>query len=310
MITLDKGTSDDLVLAEDENIPHSDLGVPNRHGKVVNVASVKHRSPFRYPGGKTWLVPLVRRWFETLHCPVKHFVEPFAGGGIVSLSVLFDGLADQATLVEKDHNVGAVWQTIAAGGGPELASLVARFDVNEDNVRELLNKVLAPDDILGRAFATIVRNRVQRGGIMAPGASFMKNGENGRGLKSRWYPETLRNRLVDLHGLHSSIRFHAGDGIKFIKENAHDTEVVWFIDPPYTVAGRRLYLHSDLNHEELFAETANIKGAFLMTYDNNEQIRALTAKHGFDFIEVPMKNTHHAVMTELLISRDVQWAMT
>ena len=23
----------------------------------VNVASVPHRSPFRYPGGKTWLVP-------------------------------------------------------------------------------------------------------------------------------------------------------------------------------------------------------------------------------------------------------------
>ena len=27
--------------------------------RVVNVASVKQRSPFRYPGGKTWLVPEV-----------------------------------------------------------------------------------------------------------------------------------------------------------------------------------------------------------------------------------------------------------
>lgn len=26
--------------------------------RVVNVASVPQRSPFRYPGGKTWLVPL------------------------------------------------------------------------------------------------------------------------------------------------------------------------------------------------------------------------------------------------------------
>ena len=25
-------------------------------GRVVNVASVPQRSPFRYPGGKTWLV--------------------------------------------------------------------------------------------------------------------------------------------------------------------------------------------------------------------------------------------------------------
>jgi len=30
--------------------------------QIVNVASVPQRSPFRYPGGKTWLVPLVRQW--------------------------------------------------------------------------------------------------------------------------------------------------------------------------------------------------------------------------------------------------------
>jgi DNA adenine methylase len=29
--------------------------------KIVNVASVPQRSPFRYPGGKTWLVPIVRQ---------------------------------------------------------------------------------------------------------------------------------------------------------------------------------------------------------------------------------------------------------
>jgi len=30
--------------------------------KQVNVASVPLRSPFRYPGGKTWLVPQLRSW--------------------------------------------------------------------------------------------------------------------------------------------------------------------------------------------------------------------------------------------------------
>jgi len=32
--------------------------------KVVNVASVPQRSPFRYPGGKTWLIPVVRKWLK------------------------------------------------------------------------------------------------------------------------------------------------------------------------------------------------------------------------------------------------------
>lgn len=28
----------------------------------TNVAQVRQLSPFRYPGGKTWLVPEVRKW--------------------------------------------------------------------------------------------------------------------------------------------------------------------------------------------------------------------------------------------------------
>lgn len=297
-----------IAFTEEQVLPlYSSTGELFKGQKVVNVASVKHRSPFRYPGGKTWLVPLIRQWVSAMSQPVTHFVEPFAGGAIVSLSVLFDGLAEFVTLLEKDCNVGAVWQTIVSGDAPELAKKIEAFDLTEENVKFLFSTVLAPDDVLGRAFSTIVRNRVQRGGILAPGASLMRNGENGRGLKSRWYPETLRNRLLDLHTRHSNICFQSGDGIKFMRDNARNSDIVWFIDPPYTVAGRRLYSHSDIDHEKLFEETAKLAGAFLMTYDNTPEVRALADKNDFSIAEVAMKNTHHAVMSELLISRDLSW---
>jgi len=294
--------------SEQDSLPlFSVSGSTTQSQKVINVASVKHRSPFRYPGGKTWLVPVVRKWLGSFQKPISSFVEPFAGGGIVSLSALFDGYTDAVILIEKDSNVGAVWQVIASGDGPELAEQIVKFDVTEENVRDLLSKTFAPDDVLGRSLATIVRNRVQRGGIMAPGAGLVRNGENGRGLKSRWYPETLRNRLLDLHAQHSSIIFHSGDGIGFISQNAKDKDLVWFIDPPYTLAGRRLYVHSDLDHEVLFAETAQLVGPFLMTYDDTDDIRDLARTHGFQIAQVPMKNTHHVVMNELLISRSLDW---
>lgn len=50
--------------------------------KVVNVVSVPMRSPFRYPGGKTWLIPSVRKWLAR-EPTVKQLIEPYAGGGIV-----------------------------------------------------------------------------------------------------------------------------------------------------------------------------------------------------------------------------------
>src|SRR6266705_3273032 len=81
-------------------------------GQVVNVAAVPQRSPFRYPGGKTWLVPRVRQWLGSMPFRPKKFMEPFAGGGIVGLTVAFEALASTVVLVEMDDQVAAVWQTI------------------------------------------------------------------------------------------------------------------------------------------------------------------------------------------------------
>lgn len=273
--------------------------------RVVNVSSVPHRSPFRYPGGKTWLVPYVRRWMVSLARRPFEFVEPFAGGGTVGLSVLFDKLASKVTLVEIDENVASVWKTILSVQGERLASEILSFRMSEDAVRTCLSG--NPKRQFERAFQTILRNRVQRGGIMAPGASLMKNGENGRGLSSRWYPETLARRIVSIVERKHCIRFLQQDGIQFIHDNAQCSEVAFFIDPPYTVAGRRLYVHSQIDHEKLFWETSRVKGHFLMTYDDCKPIRALAARYGFEIQRIPMKNTHHEIMSELLIGRNLGW---
>lgn len=135
----------------------------------------------------------------------------------------------------------------------------------------------------------------------------VKNGENGKGITSRWYPETLRRRIVDIIGVKDRIRFMEGDGIGFMRENASRQDAVYFIDPPYVVAGRRLYTHSEVDHCELFRVAAGLSGDFLMTYDNAPEIRMMALDHGFVVREVLMKNTHHSHKIELLISRDLRW---
>jgi DNA adenine methylase len=44
-----------------------------------------------------------------------------------------------------------------------------------------------------------------------------------------------------------------------------------------------------------------------MTYDNADEVRSLAEQHGFETKAVPMKNTHHAEMNELLIGRNLEW---
>lgn len=277
---------------------------------VVNVASVPQRSPFRYPGGKTWLVPRLRRWLTSLPQKPAEFIEPFAGGGIVSLTMAFENLAEHVIMVELDADVAAVWQTILVGDAPWLADRVVTFPFTPERVDDELAQPAT--DLRERAFQTLLRNRTNHGGILAPGSGRLKYGENGKGLASRWYPQTLRARILNIASVAHKIRFLHGDGLQALRDHADRPDAVFFIDPPYTVegkkAGTRLYTHNELDHEELFRTVGTLAGDFLMTYDNAEGVRSLAERHGFATIAIPMKNTHHARLSELLIGRNLNWA--
>ncbi len=274
-------------------------------GGIVNVASVPKRSPFRYPGGKTWLIPKIRQWLSSWGHSECELIEPFAGGAIVSLTAVAEGYVRGATLVELDPDIGAVWYTILNGSGHLLAERIVNYDLTPEAVQEYLSQ--AHRDKLDHAFATILRNRISRGGILAPGAGIVKNGENGKGLASRWYPQTLQRRILDIVALKHRLKFVLGDGIEYMRKQAMRPDAVYFIDPPYVGAGRRLYTYSEIDHAELFAVASELAGSFLMTYDATPEIVALANRHGFQVRSVPMKNTHHACKNELLISRNLNW---
>lgn len=273
--------------------------------KIINVASVPQRSPFRYPGGKTWLVPYVRRWLQSQPRPVEEMIEPFAGGAIVGLTAAFEGLARKVTLIEMDPDVAAVWGTILSNRAEWLAKRIVEFELTQRSVAQVLNS--QPRNMEERAFATIVRNRVQRGGILAPGAGWMKQGENGKGLASRWYPQTLHRRILQIAAIKDRLWLIEGDGLRYIQENADRKEVAFFIDPPYTVAGRRLYRYCDIDHEYLFSITKGLKGDFLITYDDTGEIRDLAKRFRLVVESIPMKNTHNREMRELLIGKNLGW---
>jgi len=44
-----------------------------------------------------------------------------------------------------------------------------------------------------------------------------------------------------------------------------------------------------------------------MTYDNAEEVRSLARRYNMDTRLVPMRNTHHAKLKELVIGRNLDW---
>jgi DNA adenine methylase len=272
---------------------------------VTNVASVPQRSPFRYPGGKTWLIPTVRQWLRQEGGPVKHLVEPFAGGGIVSLTAAFEKLAEHITMVEMDEEIAAVWEIILNGKNNWLADKIYHYDLTLANVKsDLENPNKQLQDI---AFCTILKNRIFHGGIIAKGSGMLKNGENGKGIASRWYPKTLRDRIIAIDYIKDKIAFVKGDAFEAMAQQLDNPDTYFFIDPPYTVAGKRLYTHYDIDHEKLFELTAQLNGKYMLTYDDTPEIRQLANKYHLDYRTIPMKTTHHLEKREVIVSDGFGW---
>lgn len=272
--------------------------------RVVNVASVPQRSPFRYPGGKTWLIPIVRKWLKQSN-EFKSLIEPFAGGGIVSLTAAFEKLADKITMIELDQEVAAVWEVIINGDHNWLAEKIFSFDLTPENANAILKK--ENKTIEEQAFSTIIKNRIFHGGIITKGSGLIKNGENGKGIKSRWYPKTLRDRIKSVGYVKSKMKFISGDAFDELERIKNDKTSYSFIDPPYTVAGKRLYTHYEIDHDALFALTSQLKGKFMLTYDDTIEIRELANKYNLNYRTIPMKTTHHIQKNEIIISDNFNW---
>lgn len=272
--------------------------------QVINVASVPQRSPFRYPGGKTWLVPTARKWFAQADAHSR-LIEPFAGGGIIALTAVAEHYFDQVTMVELDDDMSAAWETILSDDCQWLIKQISNFNVTGDNINKVITH--ASDGLKERGFATIVRNRTNHGGILAKGSGMIKTGENGRGLSSRWYPSTLVKRIADINRMHDRITFIHGDAFEIMEQHLYNENCFFFIDPPYTVAGRRLYNHFEVDHRRIFELASQISGHFLLTYDDSLEVREWAESYGLLYMTIPMQTTHLVTKNELLISDSFDW---
>ena len=85
-------------------------------------------------------------------------------------------------------------------------------------------------------------------------------------------------------------------------------EAAVFIDPPYSAggkrAGARLYTHNQIDHAQIFEVLERLDVNFLMTYDSAPEIVKLIQRHRFHAVSVMMKNSHHNIMRELVITRE------
>ena len=69
-------------------------------------------SPLRYPGSKRRLASYVSQALELNDLHPQLYVEPFVGGASVALQLIFDGLVEQAILIDLDPLIANFWKAV------------------------------------------------------------------------------------------------------------------------------------------------------------------------------------------------------
>jgi DNA adenine methylase len=217
-------------------------------------------------GTKSWFVPHALEFLGG--CRPKTIVEPFAGSGVVGLSLLYEGFAERLVLGEKDKDYLAFWR--AALGDSHFSFRVSKwtdrvlalpFEQQKPFVEMSLESMKEQDP----GFWTLLRSRIGYNGKKIGG--YMSDKSRG-GILCRW-PRTLDSSLDLLYSLRKKITL-VEDGFEALSAfNSKDFYA--FVDPTYTMTekcpGHKLYDEIVINHDKLHSKLANWKGQWQLTYN-------------------------------------------
>ena len=70
----------------------------------------KSYSPLRYPGGKSKIYNYIQHLISINNC--KTYIEPYAGGAGVALSLIINGDVEKIMINDYDKSIYAFWYSV------------------------------------------------------------------------------------------------------------------------------------------------------------------------------------------------------
>ncbi len=246
--------------------------------------SNKLYTPLRYPGGKTRFAPLIAEVITANGLAGGHYLEPYAGGAGVALSLLVDGVVEQIHINDADPAIAVFWR-VATQQADQLVAMVALESITMEAWHHWRSVMLGhvPGSELERGFATLFMNRTNRSGILKGGVIGGKEQAGNYKIDARFMREELCLRLERI-GKHA-------DSIHVYEEDAHQllmrchqflpTKSLVYLDPPYYIKGaglyRNFYKHDDHVRIAKLLGSDRFRRPWVVSYDNVEEIKEMYA---------------------------------
>lgn len=127
-------------------------------------------SPLRYPGGKTKLYPYIIKILEANPMDEITYVEPYAGGSGLALSLLFTNKVNNIIINDYDYAIYAFWYTVL-NHTDELCEKIADIPITLEqwDIQKHIYLNNADYNVIDVGFSTFFLNRTNRSGIINGG---------------------------------------------------------------------------------------------------------------------------------------------
>lgn len=232
----------------------------------------KFVSPLRYPGGKLKVVDYIKRLFEVNDLMDGTYIEPYAGGASVALTLLFSEYASRIKINDIDRSIYAFWHSVLEET-EGLCRMIQDTPVTMEQW-ERQREVQARKqeaELLELGFSTFFLNRANRSGILSGGVIGGKNQDGKWKIDVRYNKADLIERIESVAEYKDRIELTSVDAVELIKRyKCTPTEkTLCYLDPPYFVKGRDLYLnyYNDDDHRNIAQAIKKFKGKWIISYD-------------------------------------------
>lgn len=269
-------------------------------------------SPLRYPGGKTQLKSFITELLECNNFSAPPtYVEPFAGGAGLALSLLFNQTVKEIYINDFDFNIYSVWSSIL-NNTDEFIKLIIETPVNIDTWYKQKHIVLHSDyfSTLEVGFATFFLNRTNVSGIISGGPIGGKNQTSKNKIDCRFTKKNLVKKVGKIADHKENIHLSNKDAEEFILndiKNMYKRDTFIFFDPPYYTQGKNLYTNYFVHEDHVnLGNTIDTLSDFkwITTYDDKEPIKTIYRDYSIRTYSLNYSANRARKANELLIHSD------
>jgi len=270
---------------------------------------MKFYSPLRYPGGKSRLVLLVKLLISKAGRTGATYIEPFAGGAGVAITLLLDSIVERIVINDYDKAIYSVWRAIKSEP-LKLIKLISKtpITINEWHRQQTIYNNSSKYSV-DLAFATLFLNRVNRSGIITGGpiGGFAQEGD--WKLDARFNKSAIIERVNDISEKRNSIKVYNRDIIRLIDFNIAQfgDEAFVYFDPPYYNKAKKLYKNflSHEDHVRIADRILNrVKCPWVLTYDDVPQICKLYQRMEIRRYDLTYSAANKGKASEIIICSD------